>query len=113
MVALHDKIFLSVIRIDSSLPKLSVCSLCCTTHQSDVSSVRFIFWFSVGYPDYTDAYSREEIEMMKTLDEAQVNTGGGSGTPHNWYLLYLSGKTGLQSVHNLLCVVLIKPPVIN
>ena len=51
--------------------------------------------------------------MMKTLDEAQVNTGGGSGTPHNWYLLYLSGKTGLQSVHNLLCVVLIKPPVIN
>ena len=112
MVALHDKISLSVIEIDFSLAQvINWFSILCTCQSYCPSKIQVCF--AVGYPDYTDAYSREEIEMMKTLDEAQVNTGGGSGTPHNWYLLYLSGKTGLQSVHNLLCVVLIKPPVIN
>ena len=71
----------------------------------------------MGYSDYTDAYSRSEIEMMKNFDPSLSHTGTGTTNmvenenmalrnkepPHNWYLLYLSGKTCLQQKYLLFC----------
>ena len=73
----------------------------------------------MGYSDYTDAYSRSEIEMMKNFDPTLSDTGTGTFTtnmvetenmaqrnkepPHNWYLLYLSGKTCLSQKYLLFC----------
>ena len=57
--------------------------------------------------------------MMKNFDPSLSHTGTGAGTtnmvenenmalrnkepPHNWYLLYLSGKTCLQQKYLLFC----------
>ena len=89
--------------------------------QSNFLFVRFYFVFlvSVGYSDYTDAYSRSEIEMMKNFDPTLSHPGTGTFTtnmvesedlagrtkepPHNWYLLYLSGKTCLSQKYLLFC----------
>ena len=56
---------------------------------------------SVGSSDYTDAYGRPEIEMMKqsagaSLGQDQLLDTGQTSIkkarpPTNWYLLYLSG----------------------
>ena len=58
---------------------------------------------SVGSSDYTDAYGRPEIEMMKQSagaslgrDQDQLLDTGQTSVkrarpPTNWYLLYLSG----------------------
>ena len=51
--------------------------------------------------DYTDAYSRSEIEMMKNVgtiqgsDPTSVNNNVNKPKPNkptNWYLLHLSGR---------------------
>ena len=78
----------------------------------------YFLLFLVGYTDYaeyTDAYSRDEIEMMKNsgqnaFKQTQNQEKGNNDAlrtnnlkmkkPTNWYLLYLSGKwvTGKQNL---------------
>jgi len=77
-----------------------------------ILNLSLVFSFEVGYSDYTDAYSRSEIEMMKNVDQTQdsISRSGSFSTnmeesenmarrdrdpPQNWYLLYLSGNTSI------------------